>query len=125
MSPSSSANRPCPRADRLASRTDIQHCRSTPQSSAAHRNSPTPERPMAPSDPVSVPEYRTLLLTRQGRRLTITLNRPELRNACNYAMHEELADVFQSALTDSPSDVIVVTGAGRAFSPVGSRKREQ
>src|SRR3546814_8595653 len=58
MSPSSSANRPCPRADRLASRTDIQHCRSTPQSSAAHRNSPTPERPMAPSDSVSVPEYR-------------------------------------------------------------------
>src|SRR3546814_5922401 len=77
MSPSSSANRPCPRADRLASRTDIQHCRSTPQSSAAHRNSPTPERPMAPSDSVSVPEYRTLLLTRQGRRLTITLNRSE------------------------------------------------
>src|SRR3546814_3007636 len=103
MSPSSSANRPCPRADRLASRTDIQHCRSTPQSSAAHRNSPTPERPMAPSDPVSVPEYRTLLLTRQGRRLPITLNRPELLNACNYDMHAELADVFQFAHPDRPS----------------------
>src|SRR3546814_7230680 len=71
---------------------------------------PTPERPMAPSDSVSVPEYRTLLLTRQGRRLTITLNRPELLNACNYDMHEELADVFQFAHTDRHSDVIVVTG---------------
>src|SRR3546814_15991067 len=74
---------------------------------------------MAPSDPVSVPEYRTLLLTRQGRRLTITLNRPELLNACNYDMHEELADVFQFAHTDRHSDVIVVTGSGRAFSAGG------
>src|SRR3546814_8413208 len=80
---------------------------------------PTPERPMAPSDSVSVPEYRTLLLTRQGRRLTITLNRPERLNACNYDMHEELADVFQFAHTDRHSDVIVVTGAGRAFSAGG------
>src|SRR3546814_3459109 len=99
MSPSSSANRPCPRADRLASRTDIQHCRSTPQSSAAHRNSPTPERPMAPSDSVSVPEYRTLLLTRQGRRLTITLNRPELLTACNRS--EEHTSELQSLIRTS------------------------
>src|SRR3546814_15733522 len=34
-------------------------------------------------------------------------------------MHEELADVFQFAHTDRHSDVIVVTGAGRAFSAGG------
>lgn len=71
------------------------------------------------SDSTAVPEYRTLLLTRQGRRLTITLNRPELLNACNYDMHEELAEVFQFAHTDRHSDLVVVTGAGRAFSAGG------
>jgi len=67
----------------------------------------------------STPTYKTLLLSRQGRRLTITLNRPELLNACNYDMHEELADVFQFAHTDEHSDVVVLTGAGRAFSAGG------
>jgi len=72
-----------------------------------------------PSDPKSLPDYRTLLLSRQDRRLTITLNRPELLNACNYDMHEELADVFVFAANDSDSDVVVLTGAGRAFSAGG------
>src|SRR3546814_17514006 len=74
---------------------------------------------MAPAEPVSVHEYRALLLSRQCRRLTITPIRAELLNACNYDMHEELADVFQFAHTDRHSDVIVVTGAGRAFSAGG------
>lgn len=74
---------------------------------------------MNSSDPTVLPEYRTLALSRQGRRLTITLNRPELLNACNYDMHEELADVFVFALDDSHSDLVVLTGAGRAFSAGG------
>jgi len=74
---------------------------------------------MNPSDPLSLPSYKTLLLSRSGRRLTITLNRPELLNACNYDMHEELADVFQFAHTDEHSDVVVLSGAGRAFSAGG------
>jgi enoyl-CoA hydratase len=72
----------------------------------------------SPDTPV-VPTYRTLLLSRQGRRLTITLNRPELLNACNLDMHEELADVFVFAANDADSDVVVLTGAGRAFSAGG------
>jgi enoyl-CoA hydratase len=67
----------------------------------------------------SMPSYNTLLLTREQRRLTITLNRPELLNACNLAMHEELADVFVFAAKDPHSDVVVLTGAGRAFSAGG------
>ena len=74
---------------------------------------------MASTEPTSPPVYNTLLLTRQNRRLTITLNRPELLNACNFDMHEELADVFVYAARDPHSDVVVLTGAGRAFSAGG------
>lgn len=63
--------------------------------------------------------YATIALTRKGRLLTITLNRPDTLNAVNLAMHEELADVFTFAAQDSHSDVVVLTGAGRAFSAGG------
>jgi enoyl-CoA hydratase len=59
--------------------------------------------------------YSTLLLTRKDRLLTITLNRPEILNAVNLQMHDELADVFNFAISDEHSDVVVLTGAGRAF----------
>jgi enoyl-CoA hydratase len=63
--------------------------------------------------------YTTITLARKGRLLTITLNRPETLNAVNREMHEELADVFNFAATDPHSDVIVLTGAGKAFSAGG------
>jgi enoyl-CoA hydratase len=66
-----------------------------------------------------VRHYQTLLLTRRERLLTITFNRPDSLNAVNFQMHEELADVFNFAATDPHSDVIVLTGAGRAFSAGG------
>ena len=65
------------------------------------------------------PGFKTIALTRQGRLLTITLNRPDAMNAVNLEMHEELAEVFQFAQADPHSDVVVVTGAGRAFSAGG------
>jgi enoyl-CoA hydratase len=66
-----------------------------------------------------VPSYETILLTRKGRLLTITLNRPDSLNAVNLQMHDELADVFNFAASDAHSDVILLTGAGRAFSAGG------
>ena len=63
--------------------------------------------------------YQTIALSRQGRLLTITLNRPDTLNAVNREMHEELADVFNFAALDEHSDVVVLTGAGRAFSAGG------
>ena len=65
------------------------------------------------------PDYETLKLTRAGRLLTITLNRPDALNAVDLRMHEELAEVFAFAARDAGSDVIVLTGAGRAFSAGG------
>ncbi len=67
----------------------------------------------------SLPAYQTLALTRKERRLTITLNRPDALNAVNLAMHEELAEVFVFAAADPHSDLVVLTGAGRAFSAGG------
>jgi enoyl-CoA hydratase len=74
---------------------------------------------MTTADTAPVRAFDTLALTRRGRLLTITLNRPEAFNAVNLKMHEELAEVFTWATADAHSDVIVLTGAGRAFSAGG------
>ena len=67
----------------------------------------------------ALPRYDTIALSRQGRVLTITLNRPEHLNSVNLCLHEELAEVFHFATVDPHSEVVVFTGAGRAFSAGG------
>lgn len=74
---------------------------------------------MSASGLPSLPEYETLALSRAGRVMRITLNRPEVLNAVNLAMHDELAEVFDFAAKDAHSDIIVLTGAGHAFSAGG------
>lgn len=63
--------------------------------------------------------YETLAFRRDGRVLTIMMNRPETLNAVNPLLHEEMAKVFFDAADDPDSDVIVLTGAGKAFSAGG------
>lgn len=63
--------------------------------------------------------YELLALERTNRVLTITMNRPELLNAVSHALHEEMARIFFEAADDPDSDVIVLTGAGKAFSAGG------
>ena len=53
---------------------------------------------------------------RGGGVLAITLNRPERRNAITVAMYAALADAIESAATDPDVAVVLITGAGRAFS---------
>jgi enoyl-CoA hydratase len=60
-------------------------------------------------------DYKKLKLERAGRRLLITLNRPEQLNAIDGQMHDELARVFYDAALDRESDLIILSGAGRAF----------
>ena len=74
---------------------------------------------MGLSNTDSLPGYNTIVLTRDNRLLTITLNQPDSLNAVNLRMHEELAEVFLFAAMDEHSDVVVLTGAGRAFSAGG------
>ena len=64
-------------------------------------------------------DYQTLLFRRTGRVLEITMNRPDKLNAVDERMHEELARVFVDASKDPDSDVVILTGAGRAFSSGG------
>lgn len=63
--------------------------------------------------------YRTLTFERRGRVLTIAMNRPEVKNAADMRMHNELSRVFFDAAKDAEADVIVLTGAGDAFSAGG------
>jgi enoyl-CoA hydratase len=70
-----------------------------------------------------LPEFTCLLLSRRGRTLTITMNRPEVMNAFAAIMHIEIIDALRFAATDEGSDAIVLTGAGRAFSAGGDLAR--
>jgi len=67
----------------------------------------------------ALPDFDTIALARDGRKLTITLNRPDALNAVNLRMHEELPEVFHFAVGDPHSDLVVLTGAGKAFSAGG------
>lgn len=51
--------------------------------------------------------------------LLITLNRPDVLNAADEAMHSELARVWTDVSRDADIRVAVVTGTGRAFSSGG------
>ena len=55
-----------------------------------------------------------ILTTRDGAVFTITLNRPDVYNAINRAMHEGLATALAEA-TDPGIRTVVLTGAGRGF----------
>jgi enoyl-CoA hydratase/carnithine racemase len=48
--------------------------------------------------------------------VTITLDRPESLNAISHEMHEELQAACDELRTDPEARIVVMTGAGRAFS---------
>jgi len=59
------------------------------------------------------PEF--ILTSRQNGVLTITLNRPDVRNAINDQMRAELIDAFEQAASDKEVRAIILTGAGKGF----------
>ena len=61
------------------------------------------------------PDYRTLLLVIDRGVATITLNRPQQRNAIGDGMREELADAYRACDRDDSVRVIVLTGTPPAF----------
>jgi enoyl-CoA hydratase len=66
-----------------------------------------------------LPQLQTIALERRGRMLVIIFNRPEAMNAVNLQLHDDLLDALWFAQGDSGSDLIQITGAGRAFSAGG------
>jgi len=63
--------------------------------------------------------YETLQLRQDGAILTITLNRPALRNATSNKMEQELCRAFADVNHDPDTRVVVLTGAGQTFSAGG------
>ena len=60
--------------------------------------------------------YETLLVDTRDGVASVTLNRPEVRNALNAALISELEQVLVSLEADPAARVIVLAGAGdRAF----------
>ncbi|AXF64579.1 MULTISPECIES: 2,3-dehydroadipyl-CoA hydratase PaaF [unclassified Leclercia] len=56
-----------------------------------------------------------LIVTRHGRVLLLTLNRPAARNALNNGLLSELASTLEAAAADSEISVCVITGNERFF----------
>src|SRR5438309_10585719 len=58
--------------------------------------------------------YSTLILETTGQITTITLNRPDKRNAMSAAMIAEIQTALDE-IEKSHTRVVILTGAGRAF----------
>jgi enoyl-CoA hydratase len=69
--------------------------------------------------------YQHLRFDYRGRILTVTMNRPEAKNAANVRMHRELSTIFHDVARDPNCDVVVLTGAGDAFSSGGDIRSMQ
>lgn len=63
--------------------------------------------------------YQFFKVERAGKVLTITLNHPEKLNSLSEIGHRELSRIFVDAAEDEGSEIIVLTGAGRAFTAGG------
>ena len=61
-------------------------------------------------------EYCQIIYERLGRVGRVTLNRPDVLNAQSRLLREEMDAAFDEAIADAGVRVIVLAGAGRAFS---------
>jgi enoyl-CoA hydratase len=62
--------------------------------------------------------YKSLLISRKGGILTVTMNNPPL-NPMTSGMHEEMSRIFFDINRDKDTKVVVLTGAGKGFSAGG------
>ncbi len=66
--------------------------------------------------------YKTIIYKKEGKIVTITLNRPERLNAESLEMWRELGQAWREFNNDDDAWVAIVTGAGRTFSVGGDVK---
>ena len=59
-------------------------------------------------------DYKTVLYSELPGIATLTLNRPDKRNAISYELIDDLIAALQQA-AGSPAQVVILTGAGKAF----------
>lgn len=67
--------------------------------------------------------FTTIKLSKEGRLARLVLNRPEAMNAMDDRMMKELADAFEALKNDEEVQVLIIEGAGRAFSAGGDIKK--
>jgi enoyl-CoA hydratase/carnithine racemase len=67
-------------------------------------------------------DYQMLILSREDGIATVTLNRPEVLNALNAKLSEELGIAIADAGRDNTVRALVITGAGRGFCAGGDMK---
>ena len=59
--------------------------------------------------------YRSLSWTEEAGVATVTLDRPEKKNAMSWVMFNEIREVFERAAREDAVRCVVITGAGGAF----------
>jgi len=60
-------------------------------------------------------EFQNIILKKEERIATIILNRPEVFNALNQQMADELVQAIKNVSQDEETRVLILTGAGRGF----------
>jgi enoyl-CoA hydratase len=68
---------------------------------------------------MNLDDYQAIKFERRGRVLNITFNLPDQLNAVSERLHTEISTLFYDVQLDPDSDILVLTGAGRAFSAGG------
>ena len=59
--------------------------------------------------------YETLAFIKNDDIATIALNRPDVHNAMNETLMQELTSCFQHLVSDSSISVVILTGNGKSF----------
>lgn len=60
-------------------------------------------------------KFEAIKLVKENQMATLTLNRPDRRNALNRQMMKELAEAIGNVSEDDEIRVMILTGAGKAF----------
>ena len=70
---------------------------------------------MSPKPNLAAPDFVHVRYVIEHHVATITLDRPERRNALNYRAYDELESAFRLASADIDVRCVIVTGADPAF----------
>ena len=60
-------------------------------------------------------DFETIMVKKEDHVATLTLNRPEVMNAVDFKMFEELKAALDDINEDDDIRVMILTGAGKAF----------
>lgn len=79
---------------------------------------------LAPQSPADL-RFERIIYAKHARRATVTINRPEVYNALDFATLRELTRAFEDASWDDDIAVLVLTGAGDDAFCTGADLKEQ